>query len=290
MGALTGAQVDDRIAVIVGAAPAVLDTLKELGDALGNDADFVATVTGQLALKANTVDVAAAFEGTAPLSHTHTPPEVGAAPAVHGHIVADISGLGSAAVRSIGTTAGTVAAGDDARLSAASSGKHTVFWPGDAIKGAAANGCTANQETEVTNKPPIPGADFDPTTEQYGRLCGAIPKSADGGTLDVMLIWNNPNAGSGGVVSSVRAAYLSPGAARPDWSGWVELGPVTLATQNMDVATAYAAVTPGGAATDEAILMLEIRRKAADAADTLTVAARCTGAFLRFAINTSSDA
>lgn len=182
----------------------------------------------------------------------------------HGHAADEVTGLGT--------------------------GKHTVFWPGDAIKTAATAGCTASQETEIANKPPVSGADFDPATEQYGRLCAAIPRSADGGAIDVMLIWNNPGTGSGGVVSSVRAAYLSPGVARPDWSGWVELGAVTLTTQAMDVATGYASLTPGGTAANEAILMLELRRKAADAGDTLAVAARCTGAFLRFSINASTDA
>lgn len=38
---------------VVGAAPAALDTLKELADALGNDANFAASMTANLALKAN---------------------------------------------------------------------------------------------------------------------------------------------------------------------------------------------------------------------------------------------
>lgn len=41
------------VANVVGAAPTSLDTLKELADALGNDANFASTVTTQLSLKAN---------------------------------------------------------------------------------------------------------------------------------------------------------------------------------------------------------------------------------------------
>jgi hypothetical protein len=40
--------VDARIQNIVGAAPAALDTLQELADALGDDPNYAATVTGQL--------------------------------------------------------------------------------------------------------------------------------------------------------------------------------------------------------------------------------------------------
>jgi hypothetical protein len=52
--------------------------------------------------------------------HVHGMPsaaDVGAAAASHAHVAADVTDLGGAAVLDVGTTAGTVAAGDDARLS-----------------------------------------------------------------------------------------------------------------------------------------------------------------------------
>ncbi|GAB3282725.1 hypothetical protein GCM10027347_59130 [Larkinella harenae] len=45
--------VDQRFTDLLNAAPATLDTLKELSDALGNDANFAATMTASLAQKAN---------------------------------------------------------------------------------------------------------------------------------------------------------------------------------------------------------------------------------------------
>jgi hypothetical protein len=50
-------------AQIVDGAPNTLDTLKELADALGNDADFAATITGMLASKVDAGDVATALSG-----------------------------------------------------------------------------------------------------------------------------------------------------------------------------------------------------------------------------------
>lgn len=41
-------QVNSRIQAVVGAAPEALDTLKEIGDALGNDPDFAATMANKL--------------------------------------------------------------------------------------------------------------------------------------------------------------------------------------------------------------------------------------------------
>lgn len=49
----TLSEVDTRIASVVDAAPAALDTLNELAAALGDDADFAGTVTTQLAGKAD---------------------------------------------------------------------------------------------------------------------------------------------------------------------------------------------------------------------------------------------
>lgn len=47
--------VDTRVQLIVGAAPAALDTLSELASALGNDANFASTVTTSLAGKEPTI-------------------------------------------------------------------------------------------------------------------------------------------------------------------------------------------------------------------------------------------
>lgn len=47
------------IEAVVGAAPDALDTLKELADALGNDANFASTITTALAAKLNSADLVA---------------------------------------------------------------------------------------------------------------------------------------------------------------------------------------------------------------------------------------
>ncbi|CAK0745453.1 hypothetical protein CCP4SC76_1620001 [Gammaproteobacteria bacterium] len=48
----TSTETDNRINAVVGAAPLALDTLKEIADALGNDANLSATLTAQIATKA----------------------------------------------------------------------------------------------------------------------------------------------------------------------------------------------------------------------------------------------
>ncbi|PMN73149.1 hypothetical protein [Enterovibrio norvegicus] len=54
---LTPAQIDDRIQAVIGAAPGALDTLVEIAEALGNDPNFAASMTTELAKKANRAEV-----------------------------------------------------------------------------------------------------------------------------------------------------------------------------------------------------------------------------------------
>ena len=60
--------VQGRISSIINSAPAALDTLNELAAALGNNANFAATVTNSLSQKANTTDVNAALDLKATVS------------------------------------------------------------------------------------------------------------------------------------------------------------------------------------------------------------------------------
>ncbi|WP_241223048.1 phage tail protein [Escherichia coli] len=97
----TTAFVKSAIAAMVGSAPAALDTLNELAAALGNDPNFATTMLNALA-------------GKQPLDNTLTN--------LSGKDVAGLLtylGLGEAAKRDVGTTVGTVAAGDDLRITGA---------------------------------------------------------------------------------------------------------------------------------------------------------------------------
>jgi hypothetical protein len=52
------AYVNQKIADLIASAPGVLDTLKEIADAIGNDANFATTITNALATKLNITDAA----------------------------------------------------------------------------------------------------------------------------------------------------------------------------------------------------------------------------------------
>jgi hypothetical protein len=98
--ATTKQYVDGAIAAIVASAPGVLDTLNELAAALGNDPAFATTMANALAQRLR-VDVAQSLTGTQQSQGRSN------------------LALGGAAVLNVGTAAGTVAAGDDSRITGA---------------------------------------------------------------------------------------------------------------------------------------------------------------------------
>jgi hypothetical protein len=68
----TTAYADAAVAAIVGSAPSTLNTLQELGDALGDDANYATTTTNLIATKANTSDVNTSLATKANTSDVNT--------------------------------------------------------------------------------------------------------------------------------------------------------------------------------------------------------------------------
>ena len=145
----TMAAIANAVADLVNSAPGALNTLKELADAIGDDPNYAATVTNALAARltkasnlSDLLDKVAAranlgvaigsqvqawdadLDSIAALGTTAfgrgllTQSSVATLKTLLAYAAGDISGLGGAAVRNVGTTAGTVAAGDDSRFAA----------------------------------------------------------------------------------------------------------------------------------------------------------------------------
>ena len=71
-GYATQDYVDRAIAKIVSSAPEALDTLKELSDALGNDANFATTITNALANKADKSEIPEEYDDSELVSRIET--------------------------------------------------------------------------------------------------------------------------------------------------------------------------------------------------------------------------
>lgn len=126
------------VAGLVGTAPETLDTLKELSDALGGDANFATTVTNQIAGKADTV-------------HTHTASQISDASTVGRSVLTAATaaaartaiGAGTSSLV-VGTTSGTAKDGayqpTAANISDASATGRSVLTAADAAAARTAIG------------------------------------------------------------------------------------------------------------------------------------------------------
>lgn len=126
----TTAFVRSAIADLVASSPETMDTLAEIADALNNDPHFATTMLNQLAGKqplSNTLtalaglqpgaDMLPYFIGNGAMEQTpFTQLARGILSAGNVNELYAYIGLGNAASRNVGTTAGTVAAGDDSRI------------------------------------------------------------------------------------------------------------------------------------------------------------------------------
>lgn len=114
----TQAWVTTQISNVIASAPGALDTLDELAAALGDDANFAATVTAALGNRVR-------FDAAQSLSagqKIQARANIGAGSSDFDGAYNSLIGkptLGDAAAKNTGTAAGTVAAGDDARITGA---------------------------------------------------------------------------------------------------------------------------------------------------------------------------
>ena len=103
---------------LTAASPATLDTLAEIAAALGADPNFAATMTAALAARVR-------FDAAQSLTvgeQAQARSNIGAGTSSFSGAYSDLSSkptLGDAAAKNTGTTAGTVAAGDDSRITGA---------------------------------------------------------------------------------------------------------------------------------------------------------------------------
>jgi hypothetical protein len=177
----SGAALDNLVLTSDGAG----GTVWEAPGAIAGAVDSVNGETGVVVLDATDV-------GAAPTAHTHAPGDVtGTAvitsdarlsdartPTSHAHTLSDVWDAGGAAALDVGTTAGTVAAGDDARIEAAIPDT-LVDAKGDLIVGTAA---------DTVARLPVGATTGHVLTVDPGEAAGVKWAAAGGGAGGMTLI------------------------------------------------------------------------------------------------------
>ena len=191
----TKTETDQRIQTVVGAAPGALDTLKEIADALNNDPDFAATMTGQLANKVDKVTgkglstedyttaekakLAGVETGANKYTHPSTHPPGIIAQDTGNRFVTDAEKAtwnGKASTSTATTTAnGLMSAADKSKLNGVEDSANNYNHPNSGVTAGTYRSVTVNAQGHVT------GGNNPTTLSGYG-ITDAAPSSHVGST------------------------------------------------------------------------------------------------------------
>jgi hypothetical protein len=192
---------------------------------------------------------------------------------------------------SVGTPADATVT--DAKLaSGCVKGTHTIYVPAGAMTARTTNGAAAGSVESTTNKIMVKTLDFDASTEEYAQFQVRMPKSWDEGTITAAFTWTANSTSTNSVVWGLQAVALTN-----DETIDTAFGTGQTVT-DANTATAYqahltgatSAITIGSSPAAQDLVVFQVYRKAADAADTLAVDALLMGVTLYYTTDATTDA
>lgn len=204
--------------------------------------------------------------------------------------IADILSGGS--FRFAGTAISITAAQINDTPNKLKTGIHQLLLPARCFYTRTTNGAAYVEFETTTNDVMIPSFDFDPgATNEAIQFGFPAPKSWDESTVTAQFFWT-ATSGSGNVIWGIQGLARSDDDALDTAFGTAqEVTDTLIATNDMHVTSATAAMTFGGTPAEGDWLFLQVYRNSASASDTLTAAdAKLIGVRLNFGIAAENDA
>jgi hypothetical protein len=176
-------------------------------------------------------------------------------------------------------------------LAAAGTGRQTIWIPAAAFTPRLTAGAAASTIELPTAKLVMRTLDFDPVTPEFAQATIQMPKAWNAGTVSAVVVWSHAATSlSFNVAWAIRALALSDDDAMDVAFGASQQVTDTGGTTNdLYRCPETPAFTPAGPAAANDVLVIEIFRAAADAADTLAIDARLHGVALIYTTLANTD-
>jgi len=153
--------------------------------------------------------------------------------------------------------------------------------------GSTTNGAAAATKVEyTTNDQDLQLMDFDQTTQEYAQWTIVMPDSYDGGTITGIFYWTAAS-GTGTVTWTLQGrSYADDEAIDQAWGTAQSVTDTLLATGDVHITSATAAVTLAGTPAGGELVQIRVSR---DTSDTLNADARLIAVKLEYTTSTFSD-
>lgn len=172
---------------------------------------------------------------------------------------------------------------------AGSFGTQTIWVPSAAMAARPTSGASSGVYETPTHKIVRKTLDFDSATQEYAQFSVAMPKSWDEGAISFQALWTAAS-GSGGVAWALQAVAVGDGDVIDAAFGTAQTVTDTLISAGALHQTAKSAsIVVAGSPAENDLVIFQLSRAVADAADTLAADAQFLGVRLFYTINAWND-
>jgi hypothetical protein len=171
-------------------------------------------------------------------------------------------------------------------------GKETIWIPAGAWTPRTTNGAAAGSVELSTNKVMLKTLDFDQTTQEHAQFMIRMPKSWDFGTITAAFVWTANSTSTNGVTWGLQALALSNDETidAAFGTGQVAADANTATVYQIHITGETNAITIGGVASQQDLVVLQTYRDVAHANDTLAADALLIGVCVFYTCTGANDA
>lgn len=285
--ALTGAELMEVVQGGVNKQTTAQD-IADLGGGGGGAVDSVNGQTGVVVLDA--IDVGADPAGSASTVATNLSNHIADATDAHAGTAITNTPAGNIAATTVQAAINEL---DTEKVGvSAVVGVQDLPIPAQAMWPRVTSGCSVLTQYEMaTSLLNLQGLEFSSSVQQFAQMDVPLPRKYNNGTVTVVIHWKPLASGTGDVRWGIQlASYRNDDPLTGAFGTEVAVTDTFIATDDLHITSASAAITPSGTITDGNLMALQINRDPTNGSDTLTVNAILLAVIVRITTDAAIDA